>query len=201
MKPLLCALLAAAASFQILTAANPDPADLTIDENIATPAVPKKAAAAVKKHMADLAASLTRHGLSARADRQGEVVSVTIPCSALFPANSAALGKSAPGILESIAPLLKYPTMYKVIIAVHSDNTGETAYLDNLTAERANALDDLLCRLSATEGTNIIPYGMAADDPIDSNDTVTGRDANRRVEINIVPEWQMIAAAKSGRLK
>ena len=42
---------------------------------------------------------------------------------------------------------------------------------------------------------------MAADDPIDSNDTVTGRDANRRVEINIVPEWQMIAAAKSGRLK
>lgn len=35
MKPLLCALLAAAASFQILTAANPDPADLTIDENIA----------------------------------------------------------------------------------------------------------------------------------------------------------------------
>lgn len=201
MKPLLCAILAAAASFQMLTAAAPDPADLTIDENIATPAVPKKAATAVKRHMADLAQSFTRHGLDATTCRGGEVVAVTIPCSALFPANSATLGKSASGILETIVPMLKYPTMYKVIIAVHSDNTGESAYLDNLTADRANAIDDLLCKLSATEGTNIIPYGMAADDPAATNESVAGRAANRRVEINIVPEWQMIDAAKSGRLK
>ena len=201
MRPILCAFLAALASIQIAAAANPDPADLTIDENITCPAVPKKAAAAVRRHMAELAGSLHSHGLDAATGRQGEIVEVTIPCSSLFPANSAVPGKSASGILGNIVPLLKYPTMYKIIVAVHSDNTGEPAYLDNLTAERANAIDDLLCRLSGTEGTNIIPYGMAADDPIGNNESVTGRAANRRVEICIVPEWQMIDAAKSGRLK
>jgi len=201
MKHLLSAIIALCAAIFPMVAADIDPADLSIDENITRPVVPKKAATAIRKHMSALAESFIRHGLDAVTDRNGEVIAITIPCSTLFGANSGQLRESAAKMLDPLVSLLKYPTMYKVIIAVHSDNTGETAYRDSLTATRANALDDYLCDISGTKGSNIIPYGMGSDDPLFDNESVANRAANRRVEVYIVPEWQMIDAAKSGRIK
>lgn len=201
MKPILSAILALCVAIIPMMGADIDPADLTIDENISRPVVPKKAGEAIRKHMANLSESFKKHGLDASTGRNGEIIEITIPCSSLFAANSGKMYESSARMLQPLVSILKYPTMYKVIIAVHSDDTGEAAYLDTLTATRANALDDYLCDISGTEGSNIIPYGMGSDDPLFDNESVANRAANRRVEVYIVPEWQMIDAAKSGRLK
>lgn len=187
----------------ILKAASPnvDPADLSFDENIEKPAVPKKAAPAIKLHMEQIRATLAKHNLKTETDRSGEVVVVTIPCSVLFAPNSTNLLPSGESFLRPFSRLLKYPTMYKVIIAVHSDNTGEAAYLDALTSDRAIAIDEFLIADSGTMGASVVPYGLSTDSPLNENRSIADRAANRRVEIYIVPNTDMIETARAGKLQ
>ncbi len=200
LKSFLCAIAVAACAF----AGSPQQdnlADLTFDENISTPAVPRKGAEFLRKHMADIRASLAKRGYDARLDRAGEVVVVTIPCSRLFAPNTCEFMPGAQQLLEPLAAWLKYPTMYKVIVAVSSDDTGEPAYLDAITSSRAEAIEESLLSFPDTQGDSLLPYGMGCDIPVQDNRSIAGRAANRRAEIYIVPNWQMIDNAKSGKLR
>lgn len=179
---------------------SPDLADLTFDENIETPVVPKKASPAIVKHIENIRATFSKHGLKAESERSGEVVIVTIPCSELFAPNSTTLLSSGEKYLRPFSRLLKYPTMYKVIVAVHSDNSGEPEYLEALTSARASAIDSFLISDSGTTGTSLVPYGLAMDMPLNENRSIADRAENRRVEIYIVPNKDMIEMAKSGKL-
>lgn len=178
-----------------------DPSDMSIEANLNTPQVPSKAATDIRAHIASIGAAIARHNIEVSYLRNDEVLEAMIPCSDLFDANSSELKRSAGKKLDPFAKLLKYPTMYKVIVAVHSDNTGEPAYTDDLTAGRANSINTYLCEISGTRGTNLIPYGMGQDEPLADNNTLRGRASNRRVEIYIVPEKQMIQTARAGKLK
>ncbi len=181
--------------------AETDPLEMTIEANLNTPQIPRKAATDIRAHIASIGAAISRHDIEVTYLRNDEVLEAVIPCSSLFEANSTALKRSAGKWLNPFASLLKYPTMYKVIVAVHSDNTGEPDYTDDLTAGRANAINTYLCEISGTGGTNLIPYGMGQEEPIADNNTLHGRASNRRVEIYVVPEKQMIQTARAGKLK
>ncbi len=180
---------------------SPDLAELTFDENIETPIVPKKASPAIGRHIENIRTTLAKHGLKAEKERSGEVVVVTIPCSELFAPNSATLLADGEKYLRPFSRLLKYPTMYKVIVAVHSDNTGEAEYLDALTSARASAIDAFMIADSGTSGASLVPYGLAMDMPLNENRSIADRAENRRVEIYIVPNKDMIEMAKSGKLE
>jgi len=199
--PILFFALSLAISAQAAQPQHPDPAELSFDENLEQPTVPKKTAQSIIKHMEQIRASLAKHGLQADSERSGEIVMVTIPVDRLFAPNSTVLLEDGEKYLRPFCSLLKYPTMYKLIVAVHSDNTGEPAYLDNLTSLRASAIDEFLTRDSGTSGTSMVPYGLATDSPVADNNSIASRAANRRVEIYIVPNWQMIETARSGKLR
>lgn len=83
---------------------------------------------------------------------------------------------------------------------MYSDNTGSEQYSDDLTERRANAIADYFDDLVSDVETNIIPYGMGSDEPRSANTSVKNRRRNRRVEIYVVPEENVIKRARTGTL-
>lgn len=177
-----------------------DAYDMTFDENLVAPKVTAKAQRGVRSHMKQVCASLAKQFGNVELVRDGEVVLVTIPASALFAANDTTVTASGRKLLGRFASAAKAPTMYKLIVAVHSDDTGDEQYQISLTEARANAVDDCLIVASGVENENIVPFGLGSDDPVSDNDTMAGRAANRRVEIYIVPDDGLIDRAAKGKL-
>lgn len=177
-------------------AAQPDKVDetaLTFEENINIPAIgSKKAAQAVRTAMTELSRRINDAHLSASTERNGEIVCVTVPCADLFRANARELSPSAHIILDKLKPYISRPEQFKVIIAVHSDNSGDQEYLDELTADRANAIDEYFAS-HYTRELNIIPYGIGSDEPKTNNVTMRNRALNRRVEFYFIPTSAYIA--------
>lgn len=179
-----------------------NPLDLTFAENLETPKLGAKGLADIKAHLLDLKNSLTRNGIDADLDRNGEIIVATIPCSALFAPNSTELKPAGKKTLATFQSFVKHPTMYKLVVAVHSDNSGDDEYSDALTAARADCVEAFLTSIPDRPAVcNVVPFGLGQDDPLNDNGSMKKREANRRVEIYVVPEWQMEQMARSGKLK
>ncbi len=88
---------------------------------------------------------------------------------------------------------------YKVVVAVHSDNTGDEMYADRLTSDRANAIDEYYFHASGDKETGIIPYGLGSDEPVAPNSGRANREKNRRVEIYFVPTAELIEKIKRNK--
>lgn len=139
------------------------------------------------------------NGCTVDAIRNREVLVVTIPANKLFGPNQTELLESASRFLEPFKRYLKEPDMYRVLVVMHTDNTGSEAYRENLTVERAEAVADWF----ETSGVNtdyLFPFAMSDDIPLVPNDTFENRDRNRRLEIYLVPGEKMIEKAKKGRI-
>ena len=169
----------------------PDPFELEFEQNINTPEVPRKKLTAVKNNIESLHTQLKRDGFQVKKQRQGEVLVVTIPCERLFRANSTTLTDKGKTLLGRLRLNDDTRGKYKVIIAVHTDNTGEDAYADNITATRANAIDDYISAQMAAADIPTIPYGLGRDEQLTGNDSVKNRAKNRRAEFYIVPSGAM----------
>lgn len=191
-----CTILAAEARKEAVAEA--DIFEMSIDENMKTPVVPQKKARAVCQAVKETAAKIAAKGFSTSVVRNGEVIEITIPCSRIFSANTAHLKPSAYDLLHNLHKYVSRRDLYKVIVAVHSDNTGDEQYCDNLTAERANTIDDYFYNIGGKEETGIVPYGLGADEPLNSNSSMQQREQNRRVEIYLVPTAEFIERC-SGR--
>ena len=172
--------------------AEPDVLDMNLDDNIATPAVPKKAQNYVRQAMDQLRRLMTKNDLHAVSSRDGEVIEVTVPCDKLFAPMSTDLKTSAFNLLRPLSTVAREPNKYKILVAVHTDDTGDDQYADSISAARANSIDDALWQLVGEKETNVIPYGIGKDEPVAPNASRQGRSANRRVEFFIVPQWGLI---------
>lgn len=192
-------LMAAASGIASTDIPNAD-APKTLKENIATPEVPKKYSPAIQRHMGNNANQFARHNLEVAMHRKNEVYSIIIPCDTLFKPNDDELRTHAPYYLNAFKELLRKPTSYKILVAVYSDNTGSEQYCDDLTERRANAIADYFDELAGDVETNITPYGMGAEGPRSANTSVKNRRRNRRVEIYVVPEDNVIKRARTGTL-
>lgn len=178
-----------------------DISNLTLTENLAQPAVTGKALKPLMAHMEGIRASLAKHFKDVDLARDGQVVVVDIPASVLFAPNEVVLLESGKPYLRPFLNMLKYPTMYKLLPVMHSDDSGDDQYSDALTSDRAAAVYEFLCQEAGMQGDNVVPYGVGKEDPVVPNNSIVNRAANRRLEIYIVPQWQLIDQAKSGKLK
>lgn len=193
-------LLVCIAAFSLtLSAAEPfDKFTAGIEENINTPEVPKKAKMAVAEAMSALTRTFRQDGYSCDGVRGGEVTLVTIPVSDLFAANSRVLKDNAHGKLAKLVPYIKRTDKYKVVLAVHSDDTGDDQYAEDLTAERANVIDEYIAsRLG--EDSPVVPYGLGSDEPMVANTSIANRAKNRRVEIYFIPTEEYIAKIRRNK--
>jgi outer membrane protein OmpA-like peptidoglycan-associated protein len=175
-----------------------DVADLSIEETLMIPEVPNKQSAYIKNYMHREAQALQKMGFTVESMRKGEVVIATIPADKLFAPNDTTLLTTASQQLSPFLPYFRTHGKFKVVLAMHSDDTGSEEYLYGLTERRIVALYDYFDS-HATQTDMLQGYPMADSDPLphQSNETSSGRKANRRLEIYIVPGPILIMEAKS----
>lgn len=102
-----------------------------------------------------------------------------------FKTDSAQLTEAAEKVLNGIADILdKYLTL-KIIINAHTDNVGRRSYNQELSEQRAKAVRQYLINLGI-ESERLKAAGYGESQPIASNDTEKGRQANRRVEFEAI---------------
>lgn len=170
--------------------------ELSLDDNITLPQVPEKQHEIVVKHMNALAKRLAKRKKERiETMRDGEVVVATLRTELLFAPNDTVLNNRAQEFLQPYVDLLNQRGMYKMVIVVHTDNTGSDTYTDNLSVARVNAVFDWMS--ARTESESLVPYGMGAAEPLRPNKSYADRSANRRLEIYIIPDSLALDMAKS----
>lgn len=178
-----------------------DLSELTLDETLMLPDVPAKQAPYVKDYMRREAQALHKMGYKVETTRHGEVVIASIPADELFAPNATSLLASAPERLKAFLPYFRTHGKFKMILAMHSDDTGSDNYLYSLTEQRILALygyfDSHAAQTDMLQG-----YPMADSEPLKDtpNTSYANRHANRRLEIYIVPGPMLIMEAKSKKL-
>ena len=173
--------------------------ELSLDDNVAGPEVPLKQKESIKSHMTALAKTFAkRKTAKVETMREGEVVVATIATDLLFAPNDTVLMARGEKLLKPYSDELKSrnPNHYKVLLVVHTDDTGSDEYTDWLSEARVAAVMDMFADASAT----IVPYALGATEPRVPNNSRANRSSNRRLEIFIVPEQALIDLAKSNKL-
>lgn len=173
-------------------------ADPEMDQELRTPMVGPKLQPYVTSYMMELARNLHRERYSVETMRRGEVVIVTIPTDNLFPQNETTLLPDATRILEPFERYLKPEGRFKLILAVHSDNTGSEEYLFDLTEARINAILDHF-EANGFPTDHIIGFPKGASEPLNSNMSHAERTANRRLELYIVPDELLLNEARTSK--
>ncbi|MCM1356495.1 MAG: OmpA family protein [Staphylococcus sp.] len=174
--------------------------DMELEENLRTPEVGKPEHAAIKGYMTRLGRDLAKRNYIVDLMRNDEVILVTLPSDDIFLPNDTLLSPSAPKKMESILALCSDPYMFKVVYAVHTDNTGSPKYNMDLSHQRNNSIYDWMLDV-VSEDLIVIPYEFGDTDPLVPNDSRKGRSENRRIEIFLVPGPKMIEQAQKGLLK
>ena len=131
--------------------------------------------------------------------RNKEVLLITIPAHLLFSPNETDLKQGAAEYLAPIRRYLKDPDMYRVMLVMHTDNTGSDHYREQLTADRVNTVFDWFAN-SGSDTRYLFSYALGDDMPLRPNDSMENRDKNRRLEIYLVPGQSMLDQAKKGRI-
>jgi outer membrane protein OmpA-like peptidoglycan-associated protein len=117
----------------------------------------------------------------------GDSLVVTLPNDILFAFDSSAVSGQAQSDLFAVAQSLNnYPNSTVNVIG-HADNTGEAAYNQQLSEDRARAVAGVLTSAGVSPA-RINAFGRGEDAPIASNQTAQGQALNRRVEIIITPQ-------------
>lgn len=73
-----------------------------------------------------------------------------------------------------------------VKVAGHTDSSGSEAYNQGFSERRSSSVSQYL-QVQGIAGQRMISVGMGELRPFATNDTASGRQANRRVEITMVP--------------
>ncbi len=205
---LLCILVPGASLAQVPAQTEPEYAeevflDMEFDANIATPHVSDDLKPEIRRYVKGVADS-HKKDFTIDLMRNGEVMVVTFQTDDLFLPNDTILMSTASKHLNKLLPLIKDPMMYKLVYAVHTDDTGSDAYCDALSTARLNSVYDWLLdaidRGAIEEDLVIVPYSMAASDPLVDNDTREHRRLNRRVEFFLIPGPKMIQRATNKTL-
>ena len=139
------------------------------------------------KQEAALRAELEGTGVSVA--RNGDNITLNMPGNVTFATNSSDLNPAFFNVLTSVGKVLAQYEQTVVEVAGHTDSTGSDAYNQGLSERRANSVAAYL-RSQGVIDQRLITLGMGESRPIADNSTDTGRQANRRVEITMVPITQ-----------
>jgi outer membrane protein OmpA-like peptidoglycan-associated protein len=130
----------------------------------------------------------------AKVERVGEGIQVTFESGLLYDFDSDVVRPEARINLHELAvSLQKYPGSDLLILG-HTDQLGSGAYNQGLSERRANSGATYLMS-QGVSGTRIATRGLGETEPIATNETEAGRQANRRVEVSIFASKATRAAA------
>ncbi len=173
--------------------------DLSLDENLMTPEIKSdKQADRIQEFQYNMAVAFKKSNYEVEVMRDDEVIVITIPASQLFEPNDTVLSKLGEEQLKPFLRMVKNPGFYKMLLVMHSDNTGSSEYTLNLTRQRVNAIFDWFDENGSVD--YVVPYALGETDPLVDNNSVENRKTNRRLEIFLVPEQTMLQQAKKGKI-
>lgn len=132
--------------------------------------------------------------------RNKEVLLITIPAKLLFAPNETLLNDKAGNYLAPFKRYLKDPDTYRVLLMMHTDNTGSELYRDEITEERVESIFEWFDE-QGCDTSYLFPYAMGDDIKLVENDSQANRDMNRRLEIYLMPGKKMLDKAKKGRIE
>lgn len=125
-------------------------------------------------------------GSGVRVVRNGDEIELVMPGNITFDVNQSTIQPSFQNTLESVALVLKEFDKTIIQIEGHTDSTGSRDYNQLLSERRAGSVRDFLLNQGIQAGrTRAVGYGPRY--PVASNDTESGREQNRRVELTLVP--------------
>ena len=136
------------------------------------------------KQEAKLRAELEGTGVSVT--RIGDNITLNMPGNVTFATNSSDLSPNFFGVLTSVSKVMKEYDKTIVEVAGHTDSDGSQDYNQGLSQRRAGSVAQYL-QSQGINGQRMITIGMGETMPIADNTTASGKQANRRVEITMVP--------------
>ncbi len=157
------------------------------------------AGAAIGEYMDDQAEEIDADIEGATVERIGEGIKITFDSGLLFAVDKSDLSDASQVNLTELARILnKYPDT-DILIEGHTDSDGAEEYNMALSERRALSVANYLIEHSvAGSRMTITWYGEMQ--PVATNGTVEGKQQNRRVEVAIMANDKLKAAAKRGEL-
>jgi len=136
------------------------------------------------KQEAALRAELEGTGVSVT--RMGDNITLNMPGNVTFATDSSDLSPAFFDVLNSVGKVLAEFEQTVVEVAGHTDSTGTDAYNQSLSERRARSVAAYL-NSQGVIPQRVITVGMGEARPVADNSSNAGRQANRRVEITMVP--------------
>jgi outer membrane protein OmpA-like peptidoglycan-associated protein len=123
-------------------------------------------------------------GVDVSRPSEGEI-EVRLTSDILFDFNSAALRSESRQTLRDLAQTFsRYSDINYIEVEGHTDSVGSDDFNLDLSRRRASSVRDYLVD-QGVASTYIVARGFGESQPKSSNDTASGRQLNRRVEISI----------------
>jgi len=129
-----------------------------------------------------------------------QAIKVTFDSGILFDTGKSDLNVSSKDALSKFANSLKETPETDITIYGHTDNKGSREMNSKLSNDRAASVSKFLTT-NGIQPDRMKTEGKAFDEPVADNATTEGRAKNRRVEIYITANKQMIEKAEQGKLK
>ena len=138
----------------------------------------------IGRQMDKQAAELAQNIPGATVERVGEGIQVTFASGLLYDFDSDNVRSDAAANLRNfVASLDQYPNT-DILIVGHTDAVGSDGYNYDLSERRSEAAAQFLVA-RGVEQRRVRTAGRGESEPVASNDTETGRQQNRRVEVAI----------------
>ncbi len=109
---------------------------------------------------------------------------ITVRNEVLFDYNSTALRPASRSALQEMAEVFDRYRDTTIVVAGHADSTGSAAYNQRLSERRADSVSRYLEDLGV-RGSRIDGVGYGESQPRATNNTASGRQQNRRVELHV----------------
>ncbi|YCM46664.1 OmpA family protein [Verrucomicrobiaceae bacterium 227] len=136
------------------------------------------------KQEAELRRELQGTGVSVT--RSGDQIYLNMPGDVTFSTGSSNISGQHYGTLNSVGKVLGKYDQTRIDIGGHTDNVGDANYNYRLSQSRAASVGNYLMGRNINSARfNMRGYGE--DQPVASNNTAAGRQANRRVTIQLAP--------------
>lgn len=128
-------------------------------------------------------------GTGVQVQRDGDNLTLIMPGNITFSSSSADIRSDFFPVLNSVAKVLAEFNKTSIRVTGHTDSTGGDKINQPLSERRADSVAMYL-RSQKVSSPRIQSYGYGSRYPVASNDTATGREQNRRVELELVPNQQ-----------
>ena len=112
-------------------------------------------------------------------------IDLIMPNKTVFGGNQKKVQKPFETTLSSVAQILKRYDQVMIQIIGYTDESNSVLGNQSLSLQKADVIADFL-KDYGIEPARIITDGVGADDPVSTDKTPEGREANRRVEMTLI---------------